>query len=309
LICSYSLIIWSTCAGRSRQRPPVQRRGVSSSSYKNESSAAMLYLTFAIEILIMLSLPVGLALVLRRQPGVTWGIILAGAITFVGSQAVHLPLNWALGLLGPERGVALWPLPLMSLVVGLSAGVCEEGARYLVLRLWRRDARSWTQGVAFGAGHGGVESIFAAGLVLLTFTNMLVLRRMDLGSLGLSGEMLEQAQAQVEAYWSMAWYLPLLGGLERVFGMVIHVALSLLVVQAVVRDDLAWLLAAVGAHAVVDGVAVVLARIGWPPIPLEGVLLAFALAGLGLVLVLRPREPISDSGTLSVADVSRENLT
>jgi hypothetical protein len=72
---------------------------------------------------------------------------------------------------------------------------------------------------------------------------------------------------------------------------------------------LAWLLAAVGAHAVVDGVAVVLARIGWPPIPLEGVLLVFALAGLGLVLVLRPREPISDSGTRSVADVSRENLT
>ena len=269
----------------------------------------MLYLTFAIEILIMFGLPIGLVLVLKRQPGVSWGLILAGAIAFIGSQVVHLPLNWALGLLGPGRGVALWPLPLMALVVGLSAGVCEEGARYLVLRLWRREARSWMQGMAFGTGHGGVESIFTAGLVLITFTNMLILRRIGLGSMGLSGEMLEQAQAQVEAYWSMAWYLPLLGGVERVFGLIIHVALSLLVVQALVGNNLSWLLAAVGAHALVDGVTVVLAQAGWSPLALEGVLLLFALGGLGLVLVLRPRESISDSDVDPAADVSRENLT
>jgi uncharacterized membrane protein YhfC len=269
----------------------------------------VLYLTFVVEILIMLGLPIGLALVLKRRPGVTWGLILAGAITFIGSQAVHLPLNWALGLLGPGRGVALWPLPLMALVVGLSAGVCEEVARYLVLRLWQREARSWMQGMAFGAGHGGVESIFAAGLVLITFANMLILRQMGLGSLGLSGEMLEQAQAQVEAYWSMAWYLPLLGGLERVSGVIIQVALSLLVVQALARNNLSWLLAAVGAHALVDGVAVVLAQAGWSPLALEGVLLLFALGGGGLVIVLRPRETISDSGVGAAADVSRENLT
>jgi uncharacterized membrane protein YhfC len=249
----------------------------------------MLYLTFTIEVLIMLGLPLGLALLLRRRPGVAWGLIVAGAIAFVGSQAVHLPLNWALGLLGAERGVALWPLPLMALVAGLSAGVCEELARYLVLRLWRREARSWVQGVAFGVGHGGVESIFAAVLVLITFVNMLVLRQMGLETLGLSGEMLELAQAQVEAYWSMAWYLPLLGGLERVFAMAIQVALSLLVVRALARDNLLWLLAAIGAHALVDGVAVVLARAGWSALALEGVFLPFALAALALIYVLRPR--------------------
>jgi uncharacterized membrane protein YhfC len=255
----------------------------------------MLVLAFAIEVLMMLGLPIGLVLMLKRRPGVTWGLILAGAIAFIGSQVVHLPLNWALGLLGPERGVALWPLPLMALVVGLSAGVCEEVARYLVLRLWRREARSWTQGMAFGAGHGGVESVFAAGLVLITFTNMLILRRMGLGSLGLSGEMLEQAQTQVETYWSMAWYLPLLGGVERLFGIIIHVALSLLVVRALVRDNLSWLLAAVGAHALVDGVVVALAQMGWPHLALEGVVLLFALGCLGIVLLLRPREVVSDS--------------
>jgi uncharacterized membrane protein YhfC len=267
----------------------------------------MLYLTFAIEILIMLALPVILVLLLIRRPGVSWGLILAGAVAFVGSQVVHLPLNFGLGLLGGGRGVALWPLPLMALVVGLSAGLCEEGARYLVLRFWRREARSWVQGVAFGTGHGGVEALFTAGLVLVTFVNMVVLRQMGLETLGLTGEMLEQAQAQVEAYWSMAWYLPLLGGVERVFAIAIQIALSLLVVRSLTRNNLAWLLAAVGAHALVDGVVVYLGVMGWSPLALEGVVLLFALAALALILVLRPRDDLQETG--HAYDVSRENFT
>jgi len=267
----------------------------------------MLYLTFAVEILIMLALPVTLVLLLIRRPGVSWGLILAGAVAFVGSQVVHLPLNWGLGLLGGGRGVALWPLPLMALVAGLSAGICEEGARYLVLRFWRREARSWVQGVAFGTGHGGVEALFTAGLVLVTFVNMIVLRQMGLESLGLTGEMLELAHAQVEGYWSIAWYLPLLGGLERVFAMAIQIALSLLVVRALSQNKLAWLLAAVSAHALVDGAVVYLGGVGWSPLALEGVVLLFALGALALILVLRPGDGLYAAE--QVSDVSRENLT
>lgn len=251
----------------------------------------MLYLTFTLQILMMLGFPVALWLLLRRRPGVTWGLIVAGGLTFVGSQAVHLPLNWALGLLGGGRGVALWPLPLMALVVGLSAGVCEEVARYLVLRFWRREARSWMQGVAFGAGHGGVEAIIVGGLSLITFVSVLVLRGMDLRELGLSGEMLEQAQAQVEAFWFIPWYLPLLGGLERVFAITIQIALSLLVLRALTHRNAGWLLAAIGAHTLVDGGVVFLSRVGWPPLALEGMVLIFALGGLALILALRGSEP------------------
>jgi uncharacterized membrane protein YhfC len=267
----------------------------------------MLYLTFVLEILIILSLPVILVLLLIRRPGVSWGLILAGAAAFVGSQVVHVPLNLALGLLGGGRGVALRPLPLMALVAGLSAGICEEGARYLALRFWRREARSWVQGIAFGTGHGGVEALFTVGLVLVTFVNMIVLRQMGLETLGLSGDMLEQAQAQVDAYWSMAWYLPLLGGVERVFAMAIQIGLSLLVLRSLTRDNLAWLLAAVGAHALVDGVVVYLGGLGWSPLALEGSVLIFALGALALILILRPRDSLRAAEHPS--DVSRENLT
>lgn len=249
----------------------------------------MLYLTFTLEILFMLGFPVGLWLLLRRRPGITWGLIAAGAVTFVASQVAHLPLNWALGLLGGGRGLALWPPPLMALVVGLSAGVCEEGARYLVLRFWRREARSWGKGVAFGAGHGGAEAILLGLLVLVTFASMLILRGMDLGALGLSGEALEQVQTQSEAYWSIPWYLPLLGGLERVFALAIQIGLSLLVVRALTHNNLGWLAAAILGHALVDGVTVWLMQGGWSAVVVEGVVFLFALGAAALILALRPR--------------------
>lgn len=262
----------------------------------------MLYLTLTLEIFFMLALPVALWLMARRRPGVTWGLIGAGALTFILSQIVHLPLNWALGLIQGGQGVALWPVPLMALVVGLSAGLCEEGARYLVLRFWRREARSWDQGVAFGAGHGGVESIMTGLLVLSTFVQMLALRGTDLSALGLSGEMLEQAQAQMEAFWATPWYLPLLGGLERAFALTVQIALSLLVVRALTQNNLGWLGVAILAHTLVDGMAVALVRIGWSAVTIEGVVLLFALGAGAIILALRPH-------AAKTPDVSRETFT
>jgi uncharacterized membrane protein YhfC len=253
----------------------------------------MLYVTFVVQILIMLGFPVVLWLLLRRRSGVTWGLIGAGAVSFVASQVVHLPLNWALGLLGGGRGVALWPMPLIALVAGLSAGVCEEMARYLVLRFWRQEARSWIQGVAFGAGHGGVEAGLLGLLAAVNFVAMVALRELGPSALGLSGEVLEQVQAQTEAYWSTPWYLPLLGGLERVSAIIIQIALSLLVLQSLTRDNVVWLLAAIGAHALVDGVAVSLVWLGWSALAVEGVVLVFALGGLALILTLKSSDRIA----------------
>lgn len=249
----------------------------------------MLVAAFVVEILIMLGAPVALWLFLRRRYRASWGLIAVGALTFILSQGVHLPLNWGLGLLGGRRGVVLWPLPAMAAVAGLSAGLCEESARYLVLRFWRKEARSWAQGLAFGAGHGGMESILVGLSVLSGFVSMLVLRTVGPEAMGLSGELLEQVQSQMEAYWAIPWYLPLLGGLERVFALTMQVAFALLVLQAVVRRNLLWLGVAVLAHALVDGLAVVLVQSGVSLPAVEGVVFILALGALAVILALRPR--------------------
>jgi uncharacterized membrane protein YhfC len=248
----------------------------------------MLYLSFGLEILLMIGVPVALWFLARRWFGISWSLIGAGVITFIASRVVHLPLNSALGLVGGDRGVALWPLPAMAAVAGLSAGVVEEVARYLALRFWRREARSWGEGIAFGAGHGGVEAVTLGVLVAVNLVYVVALQGSDAQTLGLSPEQFEQFQADIAAFMSTPWYLPLLGGLERVFALVMHIAWTLLVVQALTRHNLLWLAAAVLGHAAVDGLAVGLAQAGWSLVAVEGLLFFFALGAGAVIYILRP---------------------
>jgi len=250
---------------------------------------------------LMLIFPLLLGLWIRRRYGVSWGIFGAGALTFIASQVVHLPLNWALGLLGGGRGVALWPLAAMALVAGLSAGVCEEVARWVVLRAFLKRARGWREALQFGAGHGGAEAIIFGVLALLSFVSMLAARTVDLATFGLSDAMAEQARTAVAAYWATPWYMSAVAGLERVFAITFHIAMAVLVMRAVVRNRIGYLLAAIGAHAALDFIAVWGAqRLGviWVEVS-AGVI---ALAALWLIVIrLRDTPPPAEAELLPAA--------
>ncbi len=201
---------------------------------------------------LMILLPILLGWWLRRRYRVGWGVFLAGAGTFIFSQIVHLPLNYALGLLGGGRGVALWPLIPMALVAGLSAGICEEGARWLVLTFLAKKTRSWRAGLQFGAGHGGAEAIIFGLLALVSFVAMIALRSLDPAMLRLAGATADQVQTAAAQYWAQPWYMPIVAGLERVFAITLQITMALLVVRAVARKQVGYFLAAVGLHTVVD---------------------------------------------------------
>ena len=196
---------------------------------------------------LMIFFPLALGWWIRRRYRVGWGIFWAGAATFILSQIVHLPLNWALGLLGGGRGVALWPLAAIALVAGLSAALCEEGARWIVLSFFLKQVRRWDQGLQYGAGHGGVEAIIFGVLALMSFVSMIVLR-LNPAMLNLAGAAAEQAQAQMAQYWATPWYMSILAGFERVCAITLQIAMALLVVRSVARRQPLYLLAAIGLH-------------------------------------------------------------
>ncbi len=201
---------------------------------------------------LMLLLPILLGWWIHRRYRIGWGVWLAGAGTFVLSQIVHLPLNYALGLLTGGRGVGLWPLIPLALVAGLSAGICEEGARWLVLTFLAKRTRNWAAGLQYGAGHGGAEAIIFGLLALSSFVAMLALRTLDPAMLKLAGATADQVQAAAAQYWAQPWYLPALAGLGRIFAIILQITLALLVVRAVARKQIAYLLAAIVWHTALD---------------------------------------------------------
>lgn len=278
--------------------PPVPPMGSVPLSW---SLAAVMGL---LQVPLMIGLPLALGLVLKRKLKVGWKLWMAGAVAFVASQVVHLPLNWAIGLLGAPRGAGLLPLPWMALVAGLSAGVCEEVARYVALGVVLRKIRhSWDEAIQYGAGHGGVESIILGGFVGVNLVAMIVLE-LQPTALGLQGEALAQTLAASDSFWRTPWPMSVAGGLERVFAIASHIGMSVLVMRAIACRKTTYLFAAILAHAALDAAAVMsAARLGtWPT---EGIVAGFAVGLLALTLALRKaRWPENVEDTLRPKDAS-----
>jgi uncharacterized membrane protein YhfC len=244
---------------------------------------------------LMLVLPVALGVFLVRRAKVSWSLYAAGAGTFIVSQVLHLPFNQWLLLPGLESA-GVNPAGTLSgqltyaLALGLSAGLFEETARYLVLRFGMKSARGWKEALMFGAGHGGVESVLLGALVLVGLLQVLAYRPEALATLPQDQQAL--AAAQIEAYWALPWYMALLGAVERVFTMCFHLSAAVLVMQVFRRRGrFWWLLAAVAWHTLLDAAAV-LGLLRWGILASEGLVAVFAMLSLGIVFVLRPREGV-----------------
>jgi len=68
---------------------------------------------------------------------------------------------------------------------------------------------------------------------------------------------LPQLQAQAATILALPWYEKILGGVERVFTIVVHLALSLMVMRSARSSTPWWLLLAIAWHTLLNAAAVV----------------------------------------------------
>lgn len=241
----------------------------------------MVVLAFSLSVALMVLLPVGLVVLFRRHYRAALMLFVVGSLTFAGSQAVHIPLNnwladssWlpASGLL---EGRPLWRA---ALIMGLTAGLCEELARAAGYALMRR-ARRIEDAVMLGLGHGGIESmVFGGALTAATISSLSSLRNLDMSSLELSRAQMVALSQQLELFTSSPW-LALTPLLERLLAIGAHVVFSLMVLQMFRRRRVWWLGLAVLYHAVIDAAAVIAVNQMSNPWLIEAVLLGVALPG------------------------------
>jgi uncharacterized membrane protein YhfC len=253
----------------------------------------MLYVTYTLNFLLMIALPWVLVFYLRRKFGTHWRIFVWGAVAFIGSQVVRIPLltlftaGFDQGLLPaiPEQYTTIFTLGVLS----LTAGIFEEGARYIVYRRFIPDARTWKEGVSFGAGHGGIEAFIFGLLAAASTIGVFYLSSVDMTTLGMNAEQLALAQQQVNTFMSAPWYMTLLGAVERVFAMTFHISAAVMVLQVFRRNNIAWLFAAIAWHTLLNlsiGLVPVVGELG-----VEGILGLFALASLWIIFRLRDAAP------------------
>jgi uncharacterized membrane protein YhfC len=257
----------------------------------------ILSVTYFLNGFLMIAMPIGLTVYLTRKFKQGWRLFWIGAATMIFSQVLHIPFNALVNPVFNQFGFISLPLALQNIILsvflGLSAGLFEELSRYAMYRWWAKHARSWDKGLLAGAGHGGIEAILVGLLVLYGYIQMLIVRGMDISKL-VTADKVELAKTQIQAYWSAPWYMTMLGALERLFTIPLHLACSVLVIQAFARKKFWWVGLAILYHALADGVAVFVSRIGFSAIAIEGIISIFGIVSIVIIFALRQPEPSLD---------------
>lgn len=155
-----------------------------------------------------------------------------GSAAFLLSQIIlRIPLLQYFGENYPAYTMMSMTQPILfALIIGLSAGLFEELARFIFMTFWMKQ-RDFQAGFLFGAGHGGIEAILIVGVpvAMLFFSPTVVMSN------------------------SMA-----VGGIERFFAIIFHIALSILVLQAIVQKRFSYVILAILIHTFVDALVVII---------------------------------------------------
>lgn len=200
---------------------------------------------------------------LHRRFELPYALLSVGVLTYILSLiAQYVSVRFLdSGLLGI--------LPVGALALGLLAGFTEEFARLFGFQYLARSTVTRPQALMIGAGHGITETIYAGflavglGLSLLGYGND---RPDDLAAL-LSGAVAES--------------------LNGILPVVMHMALSWVVLQIFLRGQLYWLFYAVFFHAVAEIMAILLGPehmwmvVGWRTL----------ITLLSMIMIIRLRQP------------------
>lgn len=229
-----------------------------------------------------------------RAPGVTFFI---GAATFfIFAMTLEQILHTVVfSVCGEAIAGNIW---LYGLYGGCAAGLFEEAGRYAAMRYFMKRRLNLPNAIMYGVGHGGIEAMLIVGLT--SVNNLIACVMINNGGMESTLNLLDEATRaatleQLSALWTLPGYQFFLGGVERIFAIVLQIALSVIVYQAVKNAKLQYLLLAFGIHAFADFSTVVAAE--YMHVVLVEVLLGILTAAVVAITVwLCRRNPESEAG-------------
>ena len=239
---------------------------------------------YILAVIIEIGVPIILAILIWKKFKVSWAIFFLGVALFLASL-IRIPLNNYLGVLLQKsfRGEIFYIF--YGVMAGLMAGIFEEGVRCIALGAVIKP-RDYYKGVMYGIGHGGGgESMIFVGLT--TLANYIIFKFFP----NILPANIVPQMAQ------MAWYLPLVGSMERIFAIAIQIAFSVLIMYAFMSRKYYIIAVTVMFHAVVDFVAFYInykfgfwfAEIG---------VVVFTIVGIIIIFKLKPRNSDMNKGNL-----------
>ena len=260
------------------QRADIQRKGIGVMEIGHVGAGTFAGIIFSL--CISIALPVVLLIVVHKKTKARMAMAVIGAATFflfamVLEQILHAVV---LGVGGERITGNIW---IYGLYGGLAAGLFEEVGRFVAMRFAMKKQLNLPNALMYGVGHGGIEAILIVGLA--SVSNLVTSIMINAGTLEASLGALDQATkeatlTQLSALWTTPSYQFFLSGIERIVAVTLHIALSVLVFQAVKLGKKRYWFLAFAIHAGVDFVTVVAAN--YLNLVLVEVMLAVLVAGV-----------------------------
>ena len=233
-----------------------------------------------LSLVISIALPVGLCIFFRKVGKADILPFFVGCAVMIlfafilESSAHQIILNS-----GPGSAIT-GNILLFGLYGGAMAGLFEETGRFIAFKtILHKKQNNDSNALMYGAGHGGIEAFIILGITSVNnilYSVMINTGKTALLTAPLSEDQLPQVEEAIRALISTPPWLFLLGSVERILALMLHISLSVLVWFAAKKKNRLYLYpAAILLHLIVDAAAVILSGNNVPPILVEAFVAAF----------------------------------
>ena len=214
-----------------------------------------------ITVILMVAIPVIFFLYWRKnhkqQTKISW--LIAGAVGFlVSARVLELGVHYFCIVLDNPVSRFINGNAAAFVLYGITmAGVFEECGRHIVLKYIMKKNRTRENAVLYGIGHGGIEilAILLPSMILYLTISVLFSQgdvENALHTLNITEETAAAALPSVQAAASFDYAMMGMNVIERLFALLLHVGLTVIVYYGVINAKKVWLPMAILLHMLMD---------------------------------------------------------
>lgn len=206
-----------------------------------------------LSLVVAVGIPIVLLIIFKKNFNISIKVVLFGMLTFFVFASILEGFFHAIFLEWNKSTKALlentW---LYMLYGGLMAGIFEETGRFIMIKYALKKYREWKDGLAFGLGHGGIESILIVGINSVVMVVLAFMINNGSYDSFIKGQAATALAPLYEQLTGSSSYLMLFAGVERLGALAIHIGLSIFVLYGIKEGKKAYLLYAILIHAVIN---------------------------------------------------------
>lgn len=223
--------------------------------------SALTFVFIFITLIISVALPIVGFIIYKKKGADILPFFVGCAVMLVFALIIESIFHQIVLVLSPVGSTIQNNIWLYATYGGFMAGLFEETGRFLAFKtVLKNKLHNDTNGLMYGAGHGGFEAIVLMGSTCINnivYSVLINANQLETITKALPEDMVDQFMAQIAPLYEGPAYTFLLAGYERILAIILQISISVIVWFAVKNKKTYMYPVAILLHALVDGILIV----------------------------------------------------